>query len=525
MKKFEFANKIRLSNMRQLYRFFVLAVLLNLCLSFPGSVLSQSRLPTWSAPEILSNGWWQNLTVDRRGAVHVTWHAGIRQNPGDSPENDEDLLMYATRPFDGTWSKPVDVVYAAHGGFTVRNAVAVSQEGILSVLFRSRTDHMFVQSPVVGATDAKNWSSPRLLTSNAYYLDLFIDRDDVLHAVSSALNVPTTNAEIGACVGCGDIIYRRSTDGGKNWSLPVNLSNLASGADKPDIWQGPSGRLYISWDSGFDWYVSRGAAYDVRIVYSNDGGLTWSKPISLPGEHIGRIRPVQIAATELPNGDLMAVWRYVDVDTNIYYQISSDVGETWSKPEPIPDIVGLDWSTTVLDDYDLVLDKLGNPQLFVTGWSPSRSRDDPPGIYHIEYRQGRWRSPQLIFRADNNLPIWPKAAVGPKNDIHLTWFVYQSEEGTDTLSLHVYYTYRSPTLPDEQLEDFNPTAIPPTIAAFTSPLEPTPTPYPTVEPLEPGFRTSTSDLYATRTLLGAVFVVAILCFGVLVLSGFRLRRP
>jgi len=476
----------------------------------------------WSQPQYIGDGWWQQIAVDRTGRAHLTWY-GVTNN--------DDAMHYSTRPMDGDWTTPNDVIYTPFRGVTVRNSIVATTDGMLHAVYRSQGAHFYTRAYSSEAYKASSWSQPFRVDTEAYYISMTATSDDVLHMVFGEQLGDTTieevNPDLAQCYKCSDMLYRRSTDGGDTWSTPVNLSQTPNGSEKMDIFQGPSGRLWVTWDEGHDTLMSRGDYQDVRLMYSDDEGLNWSDPIILDGGN-PRIIPTQIAAAELSDGSILAVWR----DRNsysIYFQVSSDSGETWTDPEPVPGVLARDVNDTPYDDYDIVTDMLGIAHLFITG-STRLNFESEAGLYHIEFRQGQWRQPQLIYQGpeeDNSRPEWPKAVIGPQNDIHLTWFVrFDEVDPTNLLpGLAVYYSHRSPTLIDQPLLAFNPTTTPPTEVAFVAPLEPTPTPYPTVQPLEPGFRTSTSDLYAIRILLGSIIAVAILCAIVLVLSGFRLRRP
>jgi hypothetical protein len=251
-------------------------------------------------------------------------------------------------------------------------------------------------------------------------------------------------------------------------------------------YEGPSGRIYIDWDEGYDWYVGRGNARDVRMIYSEDNGVTWSEPIVFAGESQTH-KPIQIASAELLNGVLLVVWRYNSHASRIYYQISEDVGQTWSQPQPVPGLKARDLNDTPLDDYELITDNLGVGHLFVVGRAETDSDTTPPSLFHVEFRQGQWRRPVMVYRGDSaNMPEWPKADIGPQNDIHLTWFIRHDSlqsSGPSTSRLQVYYSYRKPTQPLQPTLAFEPTTTPyPTSTPDYAPA-PTLTPFPTAQPM------------------------------------------
>jgi hypothetical protein len=496
-----------------------------------GQVLSQnSGEIQWSSPLLLGDGWWQSIAIDRQGEVHIGWYGG------SSPEIIEanaDVFNYTRRSLDGVWTPINNVLYAGAGGFTIRNAMAVTSDGTLHLAFRQAIYHAF--SSVYGrtASNAQDWSPPVAIDTTGYYVNMIADDNDVLHLVTSERLERRTgepiqvHAELNPCALCHNLFYRRSTDAGQSWSEPYPISlGETTGSDRMDIFEGQNGRLYIDWDEGYDWYIGRGYAQDVRIVYSDDAGLTWSDPIILDGGNLVDRKPIQIAATELRDRSLLAVWRYsTDADRNIYYQVSSDTGETWTAPQAIPGIVAQGINDSSLDDYNLVIDKIGAVHLFAVGQPDLESKENA-SLYDVVYRQGVWTPAQRIYFNDRMRPEWPKAVLGPQNDIHLVWFARGTHDEfgrriPNTDILKVYYSHLPGIFPLEATQAFNPTRTPyPTATAFQN-LEPTPTPFPTIEVVDTNVSVRTEDQYASQTLAGGIFAATAFCAGIFLFIRFR----
>ncbi|MBZ0294737.1 MAG: glycoside hydrolase [Anaerolineae bacterium] len=513
-----------------------LPVLLVLLIAVP--LLSAQSGVLWSEPTLMGDGWWESITVDREGTVYLGWYGSRAEETSDGNGYSADLFMLRSRPLDGQWSPAVDVLYTGIGGYTIRSSIDTSPNGMLYAAFRTGVKHDFAESYAPSSTEAASWSAPITINNSGYYLDQLVDKDGNIHLVTSEQNsnlvsdstLSRVNQEQYDCLYCSDLIYRRSEDGGRTWTTPVNLTNtFETGSDRVDIWQGTSGRIYIDWDEGSDWYIGRGTPTDVRIIYSEDNGDTWADPIILDGGDFPLRRPIQISVTELPNERLLAVWRYsTDEDVHIYYQLSDDVGETWTEPEAIPNLIARHMNDTPLDDYELIIDNLGIGHLFLAA-RPESDPSAPASLYALEFRQGRWLTPRVVVSGEENVwPEWPKAVVGPKNDIHLSWFVRRPEKTATglnlTAGLQVYYSYRTGTLPDAPTQAFVPTDAPPPTQAVTRVFQPTATPFPTVEPLEVVNVEANSDIYATRMLIGGVLSSLVLCGFVLVVVGYRLRR-
>ncbi len=497
-----------------------------------GVVYSQSNttvIASWSAPLKMGDGWWNSVAVDREGGVHVGWYGTV----GDE-DNKVDALMYAGHPFGGEWTQSNDVIVPGNIGYTVRNALTVGSDGTLYAVYRSITAHRFASAYSESASNAKSWTTPITLSGNGYYVDMTVDRNHVLHVVYSGYGpdkVFQGNSETALCAFCFDLFYLRSTNNGRSWTIPYPLSDLVdSGSDRVKIWEASSGRLYVSWDEGEDWYVGRGFSTDIRLRYSDDSGLTWSEPIILDGGGLPGKRPFQGAFTELLDGRLMAVWRYSSSDeTQVYYQISSDEGLTWSTPETIDGFYGRGYTDTSssLDHMALETDYMGIVHLFVVGQTNPTSALNV-SLYEIEYRQDLWLPPRRVFYDPERQPEWPEVAFGVQNDINLTFFTRKiSAEGlkkgerADTVALEVWYMHRDGSLLNRPTQAFEPTETPlPTPTVFQK-LDPTTTPFPTLEPRDSAFSLVTRDTYAIETVLGGLFAAGLFCLVIIIAVRFR----
>lgn len=491
---------------------------------------------TWSLPIFLGNGWWQSMALDIEGNLHVAWYDGIVEN-----NTVHDVLAYRRRDLSGRWTDTNNVIVTGTGGYTVRNTLATTSNGMLHAALRSGVHHAYAYAPIAGANNAANWPEKFVdLDDVGYYLDMISDRNDILHLVVSAryesidqLNPSLLNAESGVCITCGDLYYLRSLDHGKTWDRPHPISIVPnSGSDRPTVFEGDSGRLYITWEEGLDW--SRGTRgvqpQDVRFVYSDTGGATWSDPVILSGNRSDAV-PLQMSLAEIDLKRLIAVWHYSsEVDRGIYYQVSDDEGKSWTVPKAIPNIYRrgtLFFSQ--LDRYALVTDRLGLVHLFAVG-QPNLTTTANPTLYHMIYQplNDSWSLPQRILYSPEQQPEWPEAIVGPNNDIHLTWFIRGLIENfagiqSNTDILQVYYSYLPGNMAAQPTVAFSPTETPlPSPTPFRL-VEATSTPVPTVRALETQLVLTTRDNYAAQTLLGSIVIVGLLCAGVIVFIRLRGR--
>jgi BNR/Asp-box repeat protein len=144
-----------------------------------------------------------------------------------------------------------------------------------------------------------------------------------------------------------DLLFARSTDGGKTWSKPIKL-NTVPGLPRDDNGAlegfhgvvGPDGTLYVIWD----------ARDGIMMAVSHDGGMTFSKERRIipagPGYFgitgVARSNGFpQIGLDPRPNasrsgsagGNLYVSWSdYSNGDVDIFVSSSADRGLTWSAP-------------------------------------------------------------------------------------------------------------------------------------------------------------------------------------------------
>jgi hypothetical protein len=152
-----------------------------------------------------------------------------------------------------------------------------------------------------------------------------------------------------------DLLFSRSTDGGKTWSNPVKL-NSVSGLPRDDNGAlegfhgvvGPDGTLYTIWD-GRD---------GIMMAVSHDGGVTFSKErriidagpayfgitgvsrsngfpqIGIDPRGIGSKNELRAGGKHATHGgNLYVAWSdYSNGDVDVFVSSSADLGKSWSAP-------------------------------------------------------------------------------------------------------------------------------------------------------------------------------------------------
>ncbi len=471
----------------------------------------------WSEPIDLSidnkSSWFPDIAAAPDGSIHVIWSSGLAR--GSRVQDLMDLLIYRSLR-DGEWSKAQDIMFTGTGGFAVRNSITMGHDGQLHVLMRNELQIRYSSAKPEDASSARGWKEQRRINrgdNTAYYNALAMDSRGTLHAFWNE-NVPNDPDEpYEECPNCSDIFYRRSTDNGTNWSDLVNLSNSLDGDTRPQVQAASDDTLHLVWDEGIDVPTGKGTPKTAKYRRSRDGGTTWDDTVTFslpslqvevppatprplpttapgatpvptptpqPAEILQPNPPRQVALGLFQNQQPIVVYRATLTD-QIYYQFSSDAGETWSEPLELPGVRARFINETPFDGYTMATDGAGNVHLVVVGFREGidpRNPDLRPRLLHLVWDGESWSAPEVIL-ANDLYPEWPRLVVHD-SQLHLVWFTRRIEDlyVSDNSNYRVWYsskTIEAPPLPALRL--FTPTPVPPATQTPT-PIPPTPTPTP-----------------------------------------------
>jgi hypothetical protein len=220
------------------------------------------------------------------------------------------------------------------------------------------------------------WSTPATLVVNPVPpgtnpVDLLNDKESVTadptdstgktaYVIWDRLNQPSDNADFNAYHGFafrGDTLFAKTTDRGATWDTSVLFAPQSN-----EEWIGhitvvmPTtsahpGRLVdlFSLEQGSGSQGVKSARDKVAVIYSDDGGATWSGPVivadqfDLPvsdpdtGAAVRAGEPLPSFAVDPTNGNLYAAWddaRFTKKFSHdsIALSMSTDGGQTWSVP-------------------------------------------------------------------------------------------------------------------------------------------------------------------------------------------------
>ena len=81
-----------------------------------------------------------------------------------------------------------------------------------------------------------------------------------------------------------DVYFARSTDSGKTWTKPLDVSNTPGVSSEPALAIGPDNMIHVVWCDTSTGEKNR----DVYYSYSKDGGEHWGKDPLLPADNISK---------------------------------------------------------------------------------------------------------------------------------------------------------------------------------------------------------------------------------------------
>jgi hypothetical protein len=483
---------------------------------------AQTTERTWSDPVNISNttgsSWFPDLAGDSRGNVHVIWCESSELEEGGHKEQ----VFYSM--WNGeSWSDSNDIVPPSPD--IIRNAIAVDRRDTLHMLFggsvygRNYTLY-YHRAYVEGAWSAAAWSAPHLVNQGDSYMgDVAVDSQGTIHVIYD----DTIRYEEDTELAVADIFYRRLVDGEQTWSPPVNLfASRFTGSSRPQMEIDSGDTIHVTWDEGWDRLTGSGDPSYGAYTFSSDGGRTWFPPIVVthPDSTVA-----QLTVGSDGRGGVMLVWRAVS-QNEIFYQWSTDGGHSWGAPSTIPEIFSRPW-TNPFDMYDMAADSAGHIHLVVVG---RRVQDNyaPLGVYHLEWDGTAWSGAERIY-GEMGFPEYPKIAVSQGNQLHVTWFVRESQWGDPDAGPHqVWYSSGQSTAPHQVVTPL-PTAtfMSPTFVPRSTPT-PTATPHPTLSAddvgLPDGLKTEGDDVVRLAIALSPVAVVVLIVMATRMGWFGKLRR-
>ena len=282
-----------------------------------GYSLSHDNGESWTEPLYIINPGWDHIlyfSASSSGpAVNVI--ASRRVSP--------DLIFYNIRStnFGENWSEPVEIFRAAQSSMTDQvsfvNSVHFSWGGRFD--YENRWETYYMKS----ADNGISWSENILMSEEdeypSYFPSLWVDGQ-------GNLSLSWFDYRYSPYFLTGDILFRRSTDGGDSWSpeqqitfdhLAMVISDVVANEDT----------INIAWED--EGYGLTGRS--IFIVRSKDAGMTWSDQYWLDGTDDDSWNPAVAAS----NGRVYVVWSDDRPDPGIGLYFSRYQDQTDANDEPL----------------------------------------------------------------------------------------------------------------------------------------------------------------------------------------------
>jgi hypothetical protein len=262
----------------------------------------------WSQPQMVYDGMVDtyriDLVSDRFGAAHLVWKLA------------DEGTYYYSRWSGMDWTTPIDIVAATGVGNLQRPALVAAADGKLHLFWVER-QLMHSWAWVTEAADsARAWSRPEAIAyldgATDGLIDAKQDRLGTFHLVYAAW---------------GDVYYMRALGDGLTLTTPAAVSLAgdftAMGAPRLDV--GPDDHIHVVWD---EWPLDSGPAQSSEVYYSRstDGGRNWSEPRQL-GDVANRGGNVLTAG----DNTVYVAWQagIMSPNSGRFVQRSRDGGNTW----------------------------------------------------------------------------------------------------------------------------------------------------------------------------------------------------
>jgi predicted neuraminidase len=308
----------------------VLLMMLVLGLFFSAQVARADWTPaqrlTWNSGE----SYYPTIAVDFASNVHVVWN-------DSTPGNNE---IYYVKSTDGgvTWTSGKRLSWTA--GESKCPVVAADISGNIHVFWEDDTpgnrEIYYKKSTDGGVT----WTSSKRLSWTAGQSLEFSESGVAADSLGKLHVVWEDNTAVNT-----EIFYKRSTDGGANWTKNKRLTWTSSFSRWPDIAVDSSGNLHVFWT---DYTPGNGEVYYKK---STDGGNTWTSAQNLSWNSGNS----WAATMALDSSDNLHLFWSDNTPGNyeIYYRKSMDGGATWTTRRRLTWTSGLSWDPKiVIDSFD-----------------------------------------------------------------------------------------------------------------------------------------------------------------------------
>lgn len=220
-----------------------------------------------------------------------------------------------------------------------------------------------------------------------------------------------------------NVFFSRSTDNGATWKRRVRVNGSRNSADQqamPSLGMGPDGSLYVVWVDG------RHGQPQILFARSTNQGRTWS--INVRVSSLDTLTPETVLAPQYApslavgkNGMIYVAWEdYKTAPPTIVVARSADQGRTWRSTRLIDDDAD--------DAAESPTLAVGNDGVVYCVWCQVEEEMSSIAFARSVNNGERW-SNHVLINDGAAAAESPTLAVGPDNQVYVAWQDYRNEDG------------------------------------------------------------------------------------------------
>ncbi|CAN5179301.1 hypothetical protein BH10CYA1_BH10CYA1_60970 [soil metagenome] len=219
--------------------------------------------------------------------------------------------------------------------------------------------------------------------------------------------------------GAADIYYSNSNDGGKTWTRRLDVHPTEGVSTRPRVAVEKNGAIDVVWtDTAYGVYNP-----EIYFTRSTDYGRTWITPINI-SQTPGASRDPQLAIG--PDDSLHVI--FADTPTaaptrDIFYASSTDGGKTWSKDRQLENVSGTPGDSS---EPTLAIAPDGTVHAAWKEEDPTSATNHQ--IYYAQRTQNVWSTAKDVSNT-RRYSYHPVVACGSTGKVFITWLDRADREG------------------------------------------------------------------------------------------------